>query len=474
MEQLGARHRMALERHLASQSFVDFLSYVKLESPPPGGGIIAYEVWPHIHEVATLLTGDQGRRIVWLKARQVGASWLLVAYAVWLCEYRPNATVVLVSQGQLEARELLRRARRIHHHLPVHLQSPLQAENLEIAVWESGARILALPSTEKAGRAFTATLVIMDEADYHEYFEASLAAIKPTVDAGGQIVVVSTSNFTSATSGFKTLFREAPGNGFTPVFFPWSARPGRDDAWYQAKMRESTDRARTEKEYPNTATQALAAAATLAAFPGDILEDMARDARAPIAVMGLANIFQPPIAGKRYAAFTDTAHGVGSDFGVTVIMDMVTGYVVADILSNSVSPDELAIQSARLLARYDYPLWAIEDNDWGHTTLARAQALDYPNLYREAPEKSPGWRTNERTRYVLWGELIEAVQQRLITIPNKAGLRQFYDVIRNPAKNGRIEALAGGHDDYPLAVGGTWQMRKHAGKARRRVQLVYS
>jgi hypothetical protein len=144
-----------------------------------------------------------------------------------------------------------------------------------------------------------------------------------------------------------------------------------------------------------------------------------------------------------------------------VILDAGTGYVVADIQSNLIPPDQLAIASMTLLARYHNPIWSIEDNDAGVLTVASAQAARYPSLYYRESEK-PGWHTDERNRWLLWGELIEAVNARLITIPSDDGLAQFYSVIRNPEKDGRIEAARGAHDDYPMAVGIAWQMRRYA------------
>jgi len=96
-----------------------------------------------------------------------------------------------------------------------------------------------------------------------------------------------------------------------------------------------------------------------------------------------------------------------------------------------------------------------------------AQELRYRKLfYRDSDH--PGWHTYDTagmtngSRYVLWGDLIEAVHSRAITVPNGDGLAQFFTVIRNPDKRGRIEAQSGTHDDYPMAVGIAWQLRQSA------------
>jgi hypothetical protein len=73
---------------------------------------------------------------------------------------------------------------------------------------------------------------------------------------------------------------------------------------------------------------------------------------------------------------------------------------------------------------------------------------------------------------MLWGELIEAIRERLITIPSRNGLNQFVSVIRNPDKDGRIEAMVGTHDDYPMAVGLAWQMRKEAYHQNSKIKVI--
>jgi hypothetical protein len=60
----------------------------------------------------------------------------------------------------------------------------------------------------------------------------------------------------------------------------------------------------------------------------------------------------------------------------------------------------------------------------------------------------------------------------LITIPSKNGLSQFSTVIRNPDKDGRIEAMVGTHDDYPMAVGLAWQMRKEAYHQDSKIKVI--
>jgi hypothetical protein len=478
------------ERDLCARSFLDFLDHVKVVEPPPGRGIIPFAKWDHLLEVVELFSAH--RLISILKARQIGLSWLLAAYACWTALYHKGANVMLFSQGELEAKALLQKVRQVHDELPPHLQGMLSTNSTtEMRFEDIGSKVTALPSTEKAGRGETGTLVIQDEADFHEYADTNYAALKPTIDAGGQLIQVSTSNKKNMSSLFKGLYRGAPDNGFCARFYSWAVRPERDQNWYDRIRREAPDTADMnadlymEQEYPRAEEEALAPSRILSAFDADVLEAMMDDTCKPVETTGIlttVNIYQKPSVGKRYMAATDSSHGVGADFGVSVVMDATTGMVVADIIDQYIEPEVLASETVDLLEKYNNPIWAIEDNEWGILAIRRAQELEYPNLYeRLRPGKTlsgasvqvkrPGWHTDEKTRYILWGELIQAIKDRLIVIPNRDGLVQFTSVIRNPEKNGRIEGMVGAHDDYPLAVGIAWQMRKEAYTADREIPM---
>jgi hypothetical protein len=467
-----------MQRAKAAASFEHFLAYVKVLEPPPGGGRIDFVMWDHLREVVGLL--GAARLLSILKARQVGLSWLLAAYALWVAQYQIGAVVLLLSQGQAEAAVFLKKCRYIWQELPEYLRAPLGIDSsTQITFPQSNSKLTALPSTENAGRSETATLVIQDEADFHDHLDANFAAVKPTIDAGGQLIQVSTVNKKTMGSLFKEIYRRAPANRFVRRFYGWMVRPGRDQTWYNRVKSEAPDTAEMspafymEQENPTTEIEALAPSRVLAAFDPDAIAAMGEDVRGPVQKIGLISIYQKYSVGKKYAAGSDVSHGVGADSSVTAILDIATGVVVADINSNVISPEEFAEQSVKMLVLYGSPIWGIERNEWGILVVRKAQELGYGRLYEPVnrqgkPTGRVGWDTNSLTRPLLWGELIDATNNRLLVLLSKLGLAEFSDVIRNPDSEGRIEAVAGGHDDYPMAVGIAWQMRKHAYDGRPR------
>jgi len=447
---------------VARQDFREFLKWVKIFEKPPGRGEIAFEFWPHLEEMIEAVQVE--RLILWMKARRNGATWLIAAWVVFKGQ-KAGSYFPLASQGEPEAREFLNKVRYIWEHLPAGLKcgEPTTDSRSELRWGDEGTHFEALPSTGKASRGSAITVAVIDEADFHEYLSTYYYAIRGSVDDNkAQLIIVSTVNPDNAGSLFLELYNGAPENGFRKFFHGWKVRREHDQAWYDDIQRGYPDKVRLHREYPETAEQAMAPPDTLMAFDVMALDAMKGECKEPVeTVQGITHIWQKWYTGKRYVAATDTSHGVGADDAVTGIMDAQTGYVVADVHSNLLAPEALAVASVALLGQYGNPLWVIEDNDWGRVTIEKAKALGYPRLFYRS-EGQPGWHTNEGNRLGLWGNLQEAVRQRLITVPSQGGLGQFYSVIRNPKKEGRIEAQAGRKDDYPMMVALCWQHRYRA------------
>ena len=464
---------------------------VKITEPPDafgqGGGVIDFQMWENLREMVELL--GTYRLLSILKARQVGLSWLIGAYALWKAQYFKGSVVLIFSQGQGEATSLLGKIHSIWDNLPAHLQEPIGLDNsTTIEFPNMKSKIVALPSTEKAGRSETASLVIQDEADFHDNIDENYAAVKPTIDSGnGQLIQISTVNKKKMLSMFKEIYRNArkggapivegaKHNGFVSKFFSWKVRPNRNQAWYDRVESEAPETAEMsallymEQEYPNTEEEALRPSRVMAAFDQEVLDYMfEHETKEPLETRenGIVRVWQLAAPGRRYVAFSDTSHGTGGDAAITCVMDVASGVIVADIKSKLLPPQEFAMHSFNLLDEYYNPLWGIEDNDWGITTIRTAQEMGYRNLYERKtrdgkPSGKVGWHTDDVSRVALYGDLIQAIHKHHITIPARDGVAEFMTVIRNPGKNGRVEALVGTHDDYPIAVGGCWQLRNDA------------
>jgi hypothetical protein len=163
-----------------------------------------------------------------LKARQLGISWLVCAYVLWLCLYRPGRVVLMFSIGQKEANELLRRVKVMYWRLTPALRATLPAlvkENTTEMAWAHGSGVQSLPTSQDAGSSYTASLVVLDEFAKNRWARELYTAVKPTVDGGGAMIILSTAK--GKTNLFFDLCQRAIAGAsrFAFRFLPWDVRP---------------------------------------------------------------------------------------------------------------------------------------------------------------------------------------------------------------------------------------------------------
>jgi hypothetical protein len=89
-----------------------------------GGAWTPFRLWPQQRRVAQLL--QDNHLVVVLKARQLGLTWLVLVFALWLLLFYPIATVLLFSRRDDEAADLLAvRLRGLHDRLPPWLRASI-------------------------------------------------------------------------------------------------------------------------------------------------------------------------------------------------------------------------------------------------------------------------------------------------------------------------------------------------------------
>src|SRR5262249_39910484 len=92
--------------------FADRYCQVLSDTAGPSAAWVPFRLWPAQTEVAR--TFQQERLVVLLKARQLGLTWLAVAFALWHVLLHPVATVLLFSRRDNEAIDLLGRLKDMH------------------------------------------------------------------------------------------------------------------------------------------------------------------------------------------------------------------------------------------------------------------------------------------------------------------------------------------------------------------------
>lgn len=418
-------------------------------------------LWPSQLPVADAL--QEHRLVVMLKARQLGMSWLTVGYALWLMLFRPEATALLFSRRDDEAVHLLSfRLRGMYDRLPdwMRARREVQSNAHELRL-SNGSAALAFPTT--GGRSYTATIAVVDEADHAENLDALLDAVKPTIDGGGSLVLLSTVNKDRPGSPFQRIYRAAQqgANDYHPVFLPWSARPDRDAAWYESVKRDVLARTGAldalHQEYPATESEALAGRSLDRRFPAAWLartERNADDRPQPGAggageQLGLAylpglQVFAGPGEGRAYVMGVDPAEGnPNSDESVACVIDADTGDQAA-LLAGRFEPGSFATYLHLVAQAYAAGV-LVERNNHGHAVLlalAEAGAAGVlPGL-----DGRPGWLTAPRSKTLAFNAAAELLSGRAPVIHDAETRQQLLDI-----RGATLSAPPGGRDDRAMA-----------------------
>ena len=417
-----------------------------------------FTLWPAQASVLARMKAE--RKLVVLKARQLGISWLSLAYALWLLVCRPPAAVLLFSLRESEAKELLWRLAGMYARLPVWLQAKAVTQ-ANATRWELSNGSRALAFSTKAGRSYTGTFALVDEADFVPDLNHFLNAVKPTIDAGGQLCLVSTSDKRRPVSTFKNLFRASlAGTGdYRAVFLPWHARPDRDARWHAVTKAEMHAQRGTDDdffaEYPATPEEALAPEQLDRRLPLAwvlAVSDLDRP-RAPAApaLPGLLR-WEEPLPGRRYVVGVDPAEGnVHSDESVACVLDGETWAQVA-LLGCRVEPATFAGYVAQLAEGFNGADVLVERNNHGHLVLRELQRTGRLRLL-QGYDGRPGWLSNVKGKPLLYGLLAAAVQEQAVVVRDAETASQLASI-----EASTLRAPAGLHDDradaFALAVAG--------------------
>lgn len=240
-------------------------SYGHIEDRNSPEIVVRFNLWDE--QKSALKEMEEHKWTIILKARQLGISWLVLHYAVWLMVCRTGRSVIGLSKSETEAKELVRRMVLILRNMRALVRekndknawdgSWFEFNALSVTIHHPGkadSTFQCFASGENAARSFTADLIIFDEWAFQQFDRSIWTAALPVVNRpqSGQVIGVSTIQRGSL---FEELYT-TPDNGFHKIFIPWYADPSRTQEWYDQTLKLS-GKAAMWAEYPATVDEAL-------------------------------------------------------------------------------------------------------------------------------------------------------------------------------------------------------------------------
>ena len=183
--------------------------------------------------------------------RQMGASVISGAYALWRANFYKKQTIKVISLTKDDAIEFKDKTIDLNYEkMPGFLKTSAKAGRLGRTKFElsNGSIIQVLPKSKNAGRGSTPSLVIIDEAAFNEWMDDIWKAILPALDKGGDIIVISTTNGVGNWYHLTYTRAEEKLNEFHPIFIPWWYYPGRSNPWLDMVLEKINNKEWDENE----------------------------------------------------------------------------------------------------------------------------------------------------------------------------------------------------------------------------------
>ena len=310
--------------------------------------------------------------------RQTGKSTTCVSYLLHYAIFNDNVNIAILANKASTARDLLSRLQLAYENLPKWMQQGIIVWNKGSVELENGSKILAASTSASAVRGGSYNIIFLDEFAFipNHIADQFFASVYPTISSGQNTKVI----MVSTPHGMNHFYRywhdaERKRNEYVPTEVHWSEVPGRDEAWKEQTIRntsESQFRVEFECEFLGSVDTLIAPAILKSMVYEDAIQSNA----------GL-DIFERPREEHNYLMTVDVARGIGNDYSAFLVFD-ITEFpykVVAKYRNNEIKPMLFPSIIQEVASQYNNSWVLCEVNDIGEQVANILHFdLEYDNM----------------------------------------------------------------------------------------------
>lgn len=453
-----------IELQKCSNDVLHFVNeYCYLQHPVRGSA--PFKLRPY--QIRVLKAFQENRLSIVLAARQIGKSWLAGAFLLWYAAFKMEQTVLILSNKNDNAMEMIHRVRFMYERLPHWLKPGLTADgwNKHSVAFDNGSRIISQATSENSGRGMSVSLLFLDEFAFvrDSVAEEFWTSVSPTLATGGACIIASTPN--GDTNRYANLWRGAlsksipgkdgPGvNGFYPVTVAWDEPPGRDEAFKEAEIAK-IGLTRWKQEYE---CEFLSSDPTL--IDPVVLGNLTKmvEQHKPVGRLGEVIFFRPPTPGATFLVGVDPSSGNGNDYMDIEVFEFPSMTQIAQYRSNTAGT-VISYHILKKLLTYlesqpgSTVFFSVENNGLGEAIVALYEEDDNPPLncefVSEAGQSRKGMATTGKSKIKACYELKELIERNGIEIRSSITVQELKDFIR---RGSSYSAKYGATDDSVMAI----------------------
>ena len=346
-------------------------------------GLVPFDLWDFQEEIIN--TVNNNRFVICKMARQSGKSTTLLSYLLWYILFNENVSVAILANKGATSRELLGRLQLAYEWIPKWLQQGIGIWNKGYVELANGSKILAESTSAASVRGRTFNIVMLDEFAFVqnnlavEFFQSTF----PTISSGQstKVLIVSTPKGMNL---FYKMWTDAieKRNDYIPIDVDWRKVPGRDEAWREMMIR-NTSPEQFDQEFECNflgSSHTLISGAKLKQLVwmnAFAIEDKDE--------FGQLDIYEPPVKGRTYVMVCDVSRGQGLDYQAFSVIDVssIPYMQVAKYRNNRLSPMTYPNLIERTGRKYNDAFVLVEINDIGQQVVDILHYdLSYDNLLK--------------------------------------------------------------------------------------------
>jgi hypothetical protein len=428
-------------------------NYVMIQHPTKGA--VKFKLYPYQEKM--IRAYQENRYTVVLSSRQTGKSITSGAYLLWYAMFQFDKTILIASNKNSNAMEMVHRIRFSYENMPSWLKPGVEEDgwNKHNIGFDNGSRIVSTATSEDAGRGMSISLLFLDEFAFvapgiQDEFWTS---ISPTLSTGGSCIMTSTPN--GDTNIFAQIWRGAlvGANSFFPVRVRWDEPPERDEAFKEAEIGNVGER-RWMQEYE---CEFLSCDALLINSLFLSNETKRVESLSPVANVHGVMFWHDIREGATYLVGTDPSTGSGEDFSVISIFLFPELIQVAEYRTNTMSTNQLYNTLKNILLMLESKnatiYFSVENNGVGEGVIALYESDETPpenaEFVSEEGAKRRGMTTTSRSKMRACVNLKEMMEKGSLTISSRILLSELKAYVRT---RGSYAAQTGSTDDCVAAL----------------------